>query len=440
MLHFFVEFRFHGYARRYANWARALTLRKAKRLGVRRQKQSKFVPHVALFGQAETYNLRNVTREVERVGRKFTLVPFKLSVKRGEFQKPDANWLYLNVEPSQALEQYRWELAQSLRRLERKVSDTCQPHDCEPKYKFHCSIGKYDPRDSDKFEKLFSYAKTKCSLEAFKQHKASVFSRFFNIIKKRIFRVEEEDDPGINQHLLRVTVLGKGSHIQAEYDLILKRLLDRQQALDKLWRRITIAKLRVLLGQAQNVFFISDTHFDHKNIIKYAHRPFSNIKEMNRTIKKNWNSIVGEKDTVYFLGDWSFGKKARYWMRRLNGYIFPIRGSHDKDELSSKFLESELLLANGYTFLLTHNPGDKETIETNKGRYDWLIHGHVHNNKMDRYPFINGEQKTINVSVELTNYRPVSLDFLLSLNIDSIKRMATINSKPERWRTKQGKI
>jgi len=52
---------------------------------------------------------------------------------------------------------------------------------------------------------------------------------------------------------------------------------------------------------------------------------------------------------------------------------------------------------------------------------------------MSKYPFINGERKTINVGVELTNYRPISLDFLLSLNIGSIKRMETINSKPERW-------
>ena len=53
---------------------------------------------------------------------------------------------------------------------------------------------------------------------------------------------------------------------------------------------------------------------------------------------------------------------------------------------------------------------------------------------MSKYPFINGERKTINVSVELTNYRPISLDYLLSLDIDSIKRMETISSNPERGR------
>jgi calcineurin-like phosphoesterase family protein len=51
---------------------------------------------------------------------------------------------------------------------------------------------------------------------------------------------------------------------------------------------------------------------------------------------------------------------------------------------------------------------------------------------MRDYPFINGETKTINVGVELIGYKPINIDYLLSLDIDSIKRMDTINSKPIR--------
>ncbi|MBI2832117.1 MAG: 2'-5' RNA ligase family protein [Chloroflexi bacterium] len=429
---FLVEFRLRGYAREYAEWARERTLAKAQELGVKRVRQPRFVPHITLFGEAETHNLRNVIREVERIGRKYTLVPFKIGVKRGEFQKEDANWLYVDVHPSPGLEQFRRELAQSLCRLDNMISRSCKSYDHDHRYKFHCSITKYAASDNDKFEKLSDCAETKLSIDAFKRHKASAFGKLFNIIKKYI-SIDDEDDLGINQNLLRVTVLGRGSRIQAEYDLMLKRLLNRRQALDRLWSRITVAKLRILLGRAQNVFFISDTHFDHENIIGYCHRSFSSTKQMNRTMKKNWNSVVGGKDSVYFLGDWSFRRKARYWMRQLNGYIFPIRGSHDRDEFSREFCTSELLHSNGRTFLLIHDPGDEEAIQNIKERYDWIIHGHVHNNKMDRYPFINGEKKTINVSVELTDYRPVSLSYLLSLNLDSIKRMRTIDSQPERW-------
>ncbi len=238
---FLVEFRLQGYAKKYANWASARTLREAKKLRIRELKSRRFVSHICLFGPARTNNLRRVIAEVERIGREYTLVPFKL----GEFDKfrnPDANWLYLDVHPSPDLEQFRYELAQSLRRSERIIYDTCESHDHGLKYKFHSSIGKYDPRDNDQFEKLSDYAETKCSLEVFKQHKASVFSKLLNIIKKYIFRVEE-DDTGIYLYLLRVTVLGKGSRIQCEYDLVLKRLLSRREALSRHWYRKTIEKL-----------------------------------------------------------------------------------------------------------------------------------------------------------------------------------------------------
>jgi len=436
MARFLVEFRLHGYAREYARWARARTLREALRLGARRLRESRFVPHITLFGPAEAHNLRNVVREIERVGRKYTLVPFKLGIKRGEFQNEDVNWLYLDVQPSPQLEQFRYELAQSLLRLEKKIHHTCQHYDRNPKYKFHCSIGKYDPRHSARFEKLADYAENKCNLEAFKERKVSLFGRVLNIIERYILRAEEKDEPGISQHLLRITVLGKGSRIRAEYDFILGKMLSRREALSGYWWKRTIEKLKELRSSppeehlsisSKSVYFIGDTHFDHKNIIRYCHRPFSNVTEMNRTIENNWNSTVRDNEIVYFLGDWSFGrgsKPATYWKRRVNGNIFSVQGSHDK----VKFDRSRVLHVGRYSFLLIHNPEDRR-IEW----HGWIIHGHVHNNKMDKYPFINGERKTINVSAELIDYKPVSLEYLLSLDLDSIKRMHTIDSQPERW-------
>jgi calcineurin-like phosphoesterase family protein len=434
---FFVEFRLQGYAKQYAKWVRARVHQEARRLRIRELRERRFVSHIALFGPARTNNLRRVIADVEKIGQNYTLVPFKLG-GFDKFQNPDANWLYLEVQPSPALEKLRYGLMESLCRSERMINDTCQSFDHKSTYKFHCAIGKYAPRDKDKFEKLLDFAETKCSLEIFRQHKASVFGKLFNIIK-HIFKVEE-DDPRISLHLLRVTVLGRGSRIQGEYDLILKKLLSRREALSRYWWRRTIERLKELRSPQQeehlsisnkSVYFIGDTHFDHKNIIRYANRPFSNVTEMNKVIKNNWNSTVGDNETVYFLGDWTFGwghKPAEYWKRQLKGVIVSIRGSHDREARGIRFENTKVLHVNGYSFLLIHNPEDRKT-----EWHGWIIHGHVHNNKMNRYPFINGEQKTINVSVELIDYKPVSLSYLLSLDLDSIKRMRTINDQPERW-------
>ena len=53
-------------------------------------------------------------------------------------------------------------------------------------------------------------------------------------------------------------------------------------------------------------FFIADTHFGHKNIIKYCNRPFANIEEMNETLIENWNKAVSAEDAVYILGDFAY--------------------------------------------------------------------------------------------------------------------------------------
>ena len=74
---------------------------------------------------------------------------------------------------------------------------------------------------------------------------------------------------------------------------------------------------------------------------------------------------------------------------------------------------------------MTHDP-ERLPVKWN----NWVIHGHKHNNDMKNYPFINGVKKTINVCPELTGYRPVSLDYLTSLKLSSIKRMDTIDSVP----------
>jgi calcineurin-like phosphoesterase family protein len=181
---------------------------------------------------------------------------------------------------------------------------------------------------------------------------------------------------------------------------------------------------------SNSIYLVSDLHLDHANIIHYCARPFlsSNVNEMNTVLVENWNHVVHDMNTVYFLGDLAFGRGARqagYWLPKLNGKIQFIRGNHESSVKNSQ--EYTILNHQDHHFLLVHDP-KRLPIQWD----DWVIHGHKHNDDVKNYPFINGEKKTINVSAELINYRPVSLDYIYSLDLDSIARMDTIDSVPQR--------
>jgi calcineurin-like phosphoesterase family protein len=79
------------------------------------------------------------------------------------------------------------------------------------------------------------------------------------------------------------------------------------------------------------IYFTSDMHFDHENIIELSARPFNNIEEMNEELIRRHNSIVKPEDTVYDLGDFCFSRKASYFLHRLNGNRVRLNGNHDYD-------------------------------------------------------------------------------------------------------------
>jgi calcineurin-like phosphoesterase family protein len=84
----------------------------------------------------------------------------------------------------------------------------------------------------------------------------------------------------------------------------------------------------------QKYFFTSDTHYSHRNIIKYCNRPFADSDEMNEAMIRNWNSVVGHSDIVYHVGDVAFEKDERKLdnlLIRLNGEKHLIMGNHDKN-------------------------------------------------------------------------------------------------------------
>ena len=80
------------------------------------------------------------------------------------------------------------------------------------------------------------------------------------------------------------------------------------------------------------IFFTSDLHFGHDNVILFDNRPFASVEEMDAELIRRWNAKVGKGDTVYVLGDmiWkSRGNDAPHIISALKGRIILIKGNHD---------------------------------------------------------------------------------------------------------------
>lgn len=154
-------------------------------------------------------------------------------------------------------------------------------------------------------------------------------------------------------------------------------------------------------------YFIADTHFNHKNIIKYCNRPFKNSKEMNEYIVNKWNSVVTKGDIVYHLGDVGFGStdELKELVCRLNGTKILIRGNHDykrgvngwKEVEFSEVYKKKLILGD---LILTHEP-----IEVEKNYIN--VFGHIHDKPLDKRFNKNNH---ICVSCDVIEYTPISIE------------------------------
>lgn len=158
------------------------------------------------------------------------------------------------------------------------------------------------------------------------------------------------------------------------------------------------------------IWFTSDTHFGHKNIIKYSNRPFDDVEEMNETLIKNWNERVSPKDQIWHLGDFAFLRKEAtdQILKRLNGHKHFIRGNHDEimPELEHHFesvQDYKELRIDGQKIMLFHFP----IYSWNKAhRGSWHLHGHCHGN----INYANEGNTRIDVGVDCFNYAPVSFE------------------------------
>lgn len=153
------------------------------------------------------------------------------------------------------------------------------------------------------------------------------------------------------------------------------------------------------------MWFVSDMHFGHTNIISYCGRPYHSVEEMNEALVKNWNKAVDKHDTVYHLGDWAFNDY--HHISRLNGDIYSIPGNHDHEHdkkilpfLPNGFCDEVVYLkvSKEARYVLCHYP-----FASWRREYRFHLHGHTHGTALPDKPRFR-----LDVGIDATKlYRPM---------------------------------
>jgi calcineurin-like phosphoesterase family protein len=159
-----------------------------------------------------------------------------------------------------------------------------------------------------------------------------------------------------------------------------------------------------------NTFLSSDSHFFSESVIKNNDRPFHDADEMNTWMIKCWNNIVPKNATVYHLGDFSFGNRARSadLLSKLNGTIHLTKGNHDLNFNTDDGFESISLIKKvrihhrgiRRRMILSHYP-----MMVWEGNHQGYVHchGHCHGSL-----HTDNHSLRYDVGVDCWNYVPVS--------------------------------
>lgn len=166
---------------------------------------------------------------------------------------------------------------------------------------------------------------------------------------------------------------------------------------------VDLAELAAI--RPHKLWFWSDQHFGHKNIISFSNRPFGDLDHMHHQLLANYKKVIGEDDVVVWIGDVSFAgtTATNEWLKEFPGYKILVVGNHDIDHGKLKnfdFHEVHTSLSFG-DFIVTHHPW-VNMLPHNM----WNIHGHMH----DR-PFSAARHAC--ACVEMINYTPITFKDLV---------------------------
>lgn len=180
----------------------------------------------------------------------------------------------------------------------------------------------------------------------------------------------------------------------------------------------------------KDVYFTSDFHLYHKNIVRFDNRPFidengePDLEAMHETINTNWNNVVKDNDVVFYLGNLCFSKPdlAKDFLSTLNGKIHYIMGNHDKYKDIASYGRFESIsdlvdlkisgndIKENINFVLCHYP----IYSWNRAHHgSYMIHGHSHMGLSDGD--FHKDKRIFDVGCNGWNYTPVSYKKILEI-------------------------
>ena len=192
--------------------------------------------------------------------------------------------------------------------------------------------------------------------------------------------------------------------------------------------------LNLEIGGGQKIYFSSDQHFGHKNVLRFCQRPYETTKEMEKALIDNWNSKVTNNDIIFVLGDffWFHGRhEIKRVVDKLNGKtIYIVPGNHCKrtayelcdervqllDDISALYIREVGKPQVKYEVYVSHMPL-MTWPHREKGSYNFF--GHIHSgprslSQVDQdLPFHKGLQ--YDIGVDNNEYTPIELEEIINI-------------------------
>lgn len=188
MARYLIEFRFQG---KVKTELKRLIYEIDKRIRIENTKKKRPVPHITLVAPLQTKNEKRLIKEFNEICSKTPLMKFTV---KGFNTFENNRVVYVDINPSEKLDGFRWELSQ-------KLQSHCklQPTDYQRKFYFHSTVAmRLTPK---KFKQVKEYIKRK-------------------------------PKPNFKHVVVRVTLLKHGK-ILREYDFLQRKSLKRKAAKSK---------------------------------------------------------------------------------------------------------------------------------------------------------------------------------------------------------------